>query len=82
MESEARLAMIDGGLPRPALQYEILDGSGERRRVDLAWPEERLAVEYDGEDWHSSAEAMRRDRRRQAALQDVLWTVAMLARRE
>jgi hypothetical protein len=75
MESEARLAMIDGGLPRPALQYEILDGNGERRRVDFAWPEERFAVEYDGEDWHSSAEAMRRDRRRQAALQDVLWTV-------
>src|SRR3954470_16044707 len=75
MESEARLVMIDGGLPRPVLQYEILDGNGERRRVDFAWPEERLAVEYDGEDWHSSAEAMRRDRGRQAALQDVLWTV-------
>jgi hypothetical protein len=75
MESEARLAMIDGGLPRPVLQYEILDGNGELRRVDFAWPDERVAVEYDGEDWHSGAEAMRRDRRRQAALQDVLWTV-------
>jgi hypothetical protein len=75
MESEARLAMIDGGLPRPVLQYEIIDGNGELRRVDFAWPEERVAVEYDGEDWHSGAEAMRRDRRRQAALQDVLWTV-------
>ena len=75
MESEARLAMIDGGLPRPALQYEIVDGNGELRRVDFAWPDERLAVEYDGEDWHSGAEAMRRDRRRQAALQDVRWTV-------
>ncbi|HYZ66406.1 MAG TPA: hypothetical protein VE666_01135 [Mycobacterium sp.] len=75
MESEARLAMIDGGLPRPALQYEIRDGNGELRRVDFAWPDERVAVEYDGEDWHSGAEAMRRDRRRQAALQDVRWTV-------
>jgi hypothetical protein len=75
MESEARLAMIDGGLPRPVLQYEILDGNGERRRVDFAWPDERVAVDYDGEDWHSGAEAMRRDRRRQAALQDVRWTV-------
>lgn len=75
MESEARLKMIDGGLPRPALQYEILDGNSEWRRVDFAWPDQRLAVEYDGEDWHSGAEAMRRDRRRQAALQDVGWTV-------
>ena len=71
MESEARLAMIDGGLPRPVLQYEIIDGNGELRRVDFAWPEERVAAEYDGIDWHSGPEAMRRDRRRQAALQDV-----------
>lgn len=75
MESEARLAMIDGGLPIPQLQYEILDGNRQLRRVDFAWPEQRVAVEYDGVDWHSGAEAMRRDRARQAALQDVGWVV-------
>ena len=75
MESEARLAMIDGGLPSPELQYEIIDGNRELRRVDFAWPDQRLAVEYDGLDWHGDPEAMRRDRRRQAALQDVGWTV-------
>ena len=75
MESEARLAMIDGGLPIPELQYEIVDGNGELRRVDLAWPEYRVAVEYDGLDWHSGADAMRRDRRRSAALMDVGWVV-------
>lgn len=75
MESEARLAMIDGGLPIPELQYEIIDGNGELRRVDFAWPGQRLAVEYDGLDWHADPEAMRRDRRRHAALLDVGWTV-------
>mgnify|MGYP001180920966 CR=1 FL=1 len=75
MESEARLAMIDGALPSPELQYEIIDGNGELRRVDFAWPDQRLAVEYDGLDWHGDPEAMRRDRRRQAALHDVGWTV-------
>jgi hypothetical protein len=75
MESEARLAMIDGGLPIPELQYEILDGNGELRRVDFAWPDLRVAVEYDGMDWHSGADAMRRDRRRTAALMDVGWVV-------
>ena len=74
MESEARLAMIDGGLPIPELQYEIVDGNGDLRRVDFAWPAHCLAVEYDGLDWHSEPDAMRRDRRRQAALQDVGWT--------
>jgi hypothetical protein len=33
MESEARLAMIDGGLPIPMLQYEIIDGNRELGRV-------------------------------------------------
>lgn len=75
MESEARLAMIDGGLPVPELQYELIDGTGRCRRVDFAWPQQRVAVEYDGLDWHSSPEAMRRDRARTAALMDVGWTV-------
>jgi hypothetical protein len=75
MESEARLAMIDGALPSPELQYEIIDGNCELRRVDFAWPEQKLAVEYDGLDWHGNPDAMRNDRRRQAALNDVSWTV-------
>jgi hypothetical protein len=75
MESEARLAMIDGGLPIPELQYEIIDGNGELRRLDFAWPDAGVAVEYDGLDWHSGPEAMQRDRRRTAALLDVGWVV-------
>ena len=38
MESEARLVMIDGGLPMPELQYEVVDGRGKLRRLDFAWP--------------------------------------------
>jgi hypothetical protein len=75
MESEARLAMIDGGLPIPELQYEVVDGNGEPRRLDFAWPKQRVAVEYDGLDWHSDPEAMKRDRRRQLALMDIGWVV-------
>ncbi|MGE2732371.1 hypothetical protein ACQI4F_23135 [Mycolicibacterium vaccae] len=75
MESEARLVMIDGGLPLPELQYELIDGNGELRRLDFAWPDVMVAAEYDGLDWHSDPEAMFRDRRRQAALMDVGWTV-------
>lgn len=74
MESELRLIILDAGLPTPRLQYELLDGNGELRRLDLAWPEYRLAVEYDGVPWHSGADALRRDRVRHVALQDVHWT--------
>lgn len=75
MESEARLVMIDGGLPIPELQYELIDGNGELRRLDFAWPEQRVAVEYDGLDWHSGPDAMKRDRRRHAALMDIGWMI-------
>lgn len=75
MESEARLTMIDSGLPMPELQYEVVDGNGQLRRLDFAWPDLRVAVEYDGVDWHTEPDALRNDRRRQLALQDVGWTV-------
>lgn len=75
MESEARLVMIDGNLPMPELQFELTDGNGELRRLDFAWPDAKVAVEYDGVDWHSEPDVMRRDRRRRAALMDVGWTV-------
>ncbi|MGV0607813.1 hypothetical protein [Mycolicibacterium sp. XJ1904] len=75
MESEARLAMIDGGLPVPELQYEVVDGNGQLRRLDFAWPDFGVAVEYDGIDWHTEPDVLRNDRRRQLALQDVGWTV-------
>ena len=78
MESEARLAMLDAGLPIPTLQFEIIDGDGQLRRLDFAWPDQRVAVEYDGVDWHSGADAMRRDRKRAAALLDVGWVVVAI----
>jgi hypothetical protein len=75
MESEARLVMIDGGLPPPVLQYEVVDLNGRLWRLDFAWPEFRVAAEYDGVDWHSGPQAFVRDRRRSAALQDLSWMV-------
>ena len=75
MESEARLVMIDGGLPVPVLQYGIIDSWGRSRRFDFAWPRFKVAAEYDGGESHSGAEAMRQDRERLAALQDLGWMV-------
>jgi very-short-patch-repair endonuclease len=75
MESEARLVMLDGGLPEPALQYDIVDRDGLLWRVDFAWPDRRVAVEFDGFDWHSSREALRKDRQKRAALEEIDWRV-------
>lgn len=82
MESEARLVMIDGGLPRPELQYQIIDGRGKLRRVDFAWPDCKVAAEYDSDEWHSGTEALYRDREKVAALQDVGWIVVPILRED
>jgi len=74
-ESEARLVMIDYGLPLPELQYEILGSDGEIYRVDYAWPEYRVAAEYQSVAWHAGRNEMVRDNRRFAAVQDTGWTM-------
>jgi hypothetical protein len=73
MESEARLVMLDGGLPPPVLQHKVEDLTGRVWRLDFAWPEYRVGAEYDGLDWHSGPAALVNDRQRTAALQDVYW---------
>lgn len=75
MESEARLLMLDDGLPAPQLQYEIRGVHGELWRVDFAWPSVRVAAEYDSVDWHAGRAEMIRDRQRIAGVQELGWTV-------
>jgi hypothetical protein len=75
MESEARLVMIDAGLPRPVLQYEVIDRIGRLWRLDFAWPDLKVAVEYDGFDFYSSPEDLKRDRQKRAALLELGWSV-------
>lgn len=65
METRLRLALIDAGLPRPEVQYEILDRDWYLiARVDLAYLDEKLALEYDGAvhlDPRQRARDLRRD---------------------
>ena len=75
MESEARLVMIDRGLPFPELQYPIHGRDGELWRVDFAWPEARLAAEYESIDWHAGRNEMLRDKTRWAMIQELGWTI-------
>lgn len=48
-ESRTRLLIIDHRLPMPIPQFEIFHPSGLLAgRVDFAWPEHRLILEFDG----------------------------------
>ena len=75
MESETRLVFIDGGLPKPELQYEIVDRCEKLWRVDFAWPWAGIVAEYDSMDWHANPQAWKCDRMKQARLNDCGWTV-------
>jgi very-short-patch-repair endonuclease len=75
MESEARLVMIDRGLPPPQLQYPIRGRRGELWRVDFAWPEALLAAEYESVDWHAGRTEMIRDKARLAKIQELGWSI-------
>ncbi|MCG7606614.1 MULTISPECIES: hypothetical protein [Mycobacterium] len=74
MESEARLVFIDGGLPLPELQYEIVDLYGKLWRVDFAWPDAMVVAEYESMEWHASPAALKHDRLKVARLQECGWT--------
>ncbi len=75
MESEVRLVIIDHGLPLPELQYPIYGRGGELWRVDFAWPERRLAAEYESVDWHAGRNEMLRDKTRWGKIQELGWTI-------
>jgi hypothetical protein len=75
MESEARLVFLDGGLPAPVLQYEVIDRCGQLWRLDFAWPEAMVAAEYDSMQWHANPERWKRDRVKAARLGDLGWTL-------
>ncbi|WP_241473305.1 type IV toxin-antitoxin system AbiEi family antitoxin domain-containing protein [Mycolicibacterium neoaurum] len=78
MESEARLAFHDGGLPAPQLQYEIVDLHGRLWHVDFAWPEFRLVAEYESMEWHANPISLRHDRMKVARLQECGWLTTPL----
>jgi hypothetical protein len=74
MESEMRLVFIDWAVPTPELQYEIIDRSGQKWRVDFAWPQAKLAAEYDSIEWHANPASFTHDRIKAARLQECGWT--------
>ncbi len=62
-ETRVRLLIGRSHLPTPVAQYRVFDRDGFVARVDFAWPERRLALEYDGL-WHGEAGQFIRDRER------------------
>lgn len=59
------------GLPRPELNFpiETNEGGVVMRRCDLCWPDQRFALEYDSDTFHSDASKLHLDSSRRSTLE-------------
>lgn len=79
-ESWTRLAILDHGLPAPKPQWWVEVDGVAAYRLDLAYPRARVAVEYDGEEFHSSPADRAADRRRREWLHEHGWHVIVVTK--
>jgi hypothetical protein len=75
MESVTRWLLHEAGLPRPTLQYRVVDDRGRLIGFgDMAWPERKVLLEFDG-DVHRERRVFVADLRRQNRLVLAGWVV-------
>jgi very-short-patch-repair endonuclease len=73
METRLLRAIRAAGLPEPVVQYEVWAGGQFIGRVDFAYPDALVAIEYDSDEHHSGRRARRRDRARRHELIAAGW---------
>ncbi len=73
--------LTDAGLPRPSLQHPVVVG-GKRFRLDLAYIDEKVAIEYDGRAAHSTLETFDADRVRRNLLTAAGWRVVQVTKEQ
>jgi hypothetical protein len=77
-ETRVRLVMGGSRLPVPVAQFRVLDDAGRFvARVDFAWPDHKVALEYDGL-WHAEPGQFARDRERLNRLREAGWRVVFV----
>lgn len=77
-ETETRLLIVRSGLPEPEVQHEVFDDGLFIARIDLAYPELKIAIEYEGDGHRTDRDQWRRDIQRQRDLEDRGWIVIRL----
>lgn len=76
-ETRVRLIIGRSALPDPVAQFHVVHDGRFVARVDFAWPELKVALEYDGL-WHAEAGQFARDRQRLNALREAGWNVVFV----
>ncbi|GMQ86717.1 MAG: hypothetical protein BMS9Abin07_2309 [Acidimicrobiia bacterium] len=62
LERGGARVLVEGGLPEPIYEFSI--PWAPERRFDCAYPDDRLAIEWDSKRWHLQLDAFDRDRER------------------
>jgi len=76
-ETRLRLLLGRSDLPAPVAQFRVRDAGGFVARVDFAWPEHRLALEYEGA-WHGAPQQVGLDRERLNRIFAAGWRVVFV----
>lgn len=76
------MAILDEAGPPGLVAQHPVEVHGHRYRLDLAYPDCMVAVEYDGEAFHSRPEQVQADRVRQARLERAGWRVIRITRHD
>lgn len=76
-ETRLRMLIARSSLPPPVAQFEVRHAGRFVARTDFAWPERKVAVEYDGL-WHAEPGQFAKDRRRLNELLAAGWRVVFV----
>ncbi|APE16210.1 endonuclease domain-containing protein [Mycolicibacterium pallens] len=75
-ESRTRLLLVRSGLPVPTTQIKVVDEFGHLiARLDMGWPQWRVAVEFDGAQHWLDPVQRTRDINRFAELEECGWRI-------
>lgn len=72
-ETRTRLALVRRGLPEPRLNHDVVVQGQWVACVDLAYPDARVAIEYESDLHRTDPETFRKDLTRGERLKDVDW---------
>lgn len=72
-ETRTRLALVRHGLPEPVLNHDVVVDGRWIACVDLAYPQARVAIEYESDLHRTDARTFKKDLTRGEHLKDVDW---------
>ncbi|KFI49510.1 hypothetical protein [Bifidobacterium biavatii] len=75
METRVRIVLTKYGLPVPEVNYELhIPNSSRSVFLDMAYPELRIAIEYDGNHHRFSSQQVLKDDKRREDIETAGWT--------